>query len=86
MVLLWNNSWNNWKNNTLINSIIIPNSIEKIESGAFWNCKSLTSISIPAGVKEISITGTIDKWGINLHGENTSRIREGVMYERTTKE
>jgi hypothetical protein len=33
----------------------LNNNLKKIESGAFWNCKSLASISIPAGVTEISI-------------------------------
>ena len=31
----------------------IPNSVTKIERGAFWGCERLTSISIPISVKEI---------------------------------
>ena len=32
---------------------IIPNSVTNIGDGAFWDCKSLTSINIPDGVTNI---------------------------------
>lgn len=32
---------------------MIPNNITSIENGTFWNCNSLTSITIPKGVTSI---------------------------------
>ena len=36
-----------------IKKIIVPNSIESIKNGAFFDCKKLTSINIPNSIKSI---------------------------------
>lgn len=38
---------------TKITSVIIPSSVTRIGSGAFWNCTGLTSVTIPDGVTSI---------------------------------
>ena len=38
---------------TVIESVELPNSVERIETNAFSNCPNLTKITIPAGVKKI---------------------------------
>ena len=40
-------------NNELVTSIIIPDSVTSISSGAFRNCTELTSVTIPDSVKSI---------------------------------
>ena len=38
---------------TSLTSVIIPDSVKKIEAHAFWMCSSLVSVSIPYGVENI---------------------------------
>lgn len=46
-------TYDTFKNNTVLESIRLPNSLNGIGNSAFYGCKGLTSITIPDGVTSI---------------------------------
>ena len=40
----------------LAGALLIPDDVEEIEGGAFYNCKTVSSLSLPAGLKRIGDT------------------------------
>lgn len=46
-------TYDTFKNNTVLESIRLPNSLNSIGNSAFYGCKGLTSITIPDGVTSI---------------------------------
>lgn len=68
------NMYANAFSNTALRSINIPDSVETIGDGAFWNCTSLTNIHLPA-----SLTSLGDKV-FEYANLETLEFPEGITY------
>ena len=75
-------SKNMYLNNDLINTLIIPNEVEEIKQYAFYNCTSLTSVSIGNGTKTIgsyTFDGCNNLTSVNF-GESVTNINSYAFY------
>ncbi|MBO5056457.1 MAG: leucine-rich repeat domain-containing protein [Lachnospiraceae bacterium] len=55
-----------------LNSIVIPEGVEKIGYGAFYHCDSLTSVTIPDSVKEIAANAFVNTPWLDAERGNAS--------------
>lgn len=75
-----------FRNNAMLKSIILPNSLKTIESSAFSGCESLTAIQIPSGVISIESDAFKDCNSMNeLFFPQNIDIENTSVSENTTK-
>ena len=66
---------------------VIPDSVKTIESSAFNNCSSLTSITIPSGITGLSIAtfincNSLSKFIVDENNQNYCSDEYGVLYNK----
>lgn len=70
-----------------LNSIVIPEGVEKIGYGAFYHCDSLTSVTIPDSVKEIAANAFVNTPWLDAEKGNASSdfviAGEGILLSYT---
>ena len=71
--------WETFKNSHNIVSVVIPDTVEEIESAAFFGCRNLTDLVVPETVKELDESAFRGCHG--LVDENGFIIVLNVLYE-----
>lgn len=70
-------------------SVTIPDSVTKIEDGAFWGC-SLTNVTIPAGVTSIAVgafSNCSSLTAVDVDNDNMNYVSlDGVLYNKDISE
>ena len=70
---------------TAITDIDIPDTVRYIGENAFWNCNSLSNVTVPASVTGLGTTAFFGSFDVDFeHGSRYSAGRSGVIYDNWT--